>query len=441
MTAPAAAPASGPIAPPPPRAAPQPPADAHAFAAVLDSLPGEAVKAGASTTEENESRPSNEARLDQSPGQPPGHSLLGDGSLMASLPFALQAAWTIDEDPADHAPSRGPAASKGPEPVGHAASVAASAKTAALGRLIGERAFHFGVSASVSGLAGRTLAIDTPFAPAASSAPVASIAPEANPGGGPVPAAGFPAAEAASAAPRAGKPATNRGSPIRPAHEASQIGRKPEAAAPAPVAKVASSAPAAPPAESNGDGMTPGSRSPEPTAPTAPSGLQAGPFGAPFSAPFGVAAPFAPDGSAAGAADIAPSASGLAPGPAPMTPPVREIDVDLSPGGLEDVSMTMRLAGDKLSVVVRAASSQTLSSIEGARDAIADRLAAIGQPLDSLIVQQTGVKADGTTNANPSFADDGPAGERWGPAHGSGDGPGSNDANFDRRGAHRDRGF
>ena len=38
----------------------------------------------------------------------------------------------------------------------------------------------------------------------------------------------------------------------------------------------------------------------------------------------------------------------------------------------KDVSMTMRLAGDKLSVVIRAASSQTLGSIEGARDAIVE---------------------------------------------------------------------
>ena len=44
--------------------------------------------------------------------------------------------------------------------------------------------------------------------------------------------------------------------------------------------------------------------------------------------------------------------------------------------------MTMRLAGDKLSVVIRAASSHTLGTIEGARDAIADRMAAIGQPLE-----------------------------------------------------------
>ena len=62
--------------------------------------------------------------------------------------------------------------------------------------------------------------------------------------------------------------------------------------------------------------------------------------------------------------------------------------------------MTMRLAGDKLSVVIRAASSQTYGSIEGARDAIADRLAAIGQPLNSLIIQQVGGNADANTNGN-----------------------------------------
>jgi hypothetical protein len=42
--------------------------------------------------------------------------------------------------------------------------------------------------------------------------------------------------------------------------------------------------------------------------------------------------------------------------------------------------MTMRLAGQRLSVVIRATSSRTTGSIEGAREAIADRLAAIGQP-------------------------------------------------------------
>jgi hypothetical protein len=50
-----------------------------------------------------------------------------------------------------------------------------------------------------------------------------------------------------------------------------------------------------------------------------------------------------------------------------------------------------------LSVVIRAANSQTAGAIEAARDAITERLAAIGQPLESLTVQQTGSTTDGTT--------------------------------------------
>jgi hypothetical protein len=46
----------------------------------------------------------------------------------------------------------------------------------------------------------------------------------------------------------------------------------------------------------------------------------------------------------------------------------------------KSLSMTMRLAGQRLSVVIRATSSRTTGPIEGAREAIADRLAAIGQP-------------------------------------------------------------
>jgi hypothetical protein len=459
MTAPAAAPVSGPIAASAASAPPQPRADAHAFAAVLDSLPGGAAKAGASTAGE-EPRPSNEKRLERPPGPPPRHSPLSDGSLLASLPFALQAASMIDEGPhaADHAPSLGAPATKGPEPEGRGASVAASAKTAALGRLIGERAFHFGASASANVIASPLPAIDAPFAPAA--APGADLALRAGLGGESAFAAGFPQVEVtpavalgnavalsggapASAAPivaRAGTPSANRPPRAAP-NEAARSERKPEVPAPAPAAKVASSAPLAAPAEPGGDGKAPGGRSPDPAAPAPPSPAQANPFGSLLSAPLGAAAPFAPDGSTAGAADIAPRASALGSGQASRAPPVREIDVDLSPGGLEDVSMTMRLAGDKLSVVVRAASSQTLSSIEGARDAIADRLAAIGQPLDSLIIQQTGVKADGTTNGNAASAADGSAGDQWLAAQGAGDRPGSNDANFNRRGTGRDRGF
>ena len=101
--------------------------------------------------------------------------------------------------------------------------------------------------------------------------------------------------------------------------------------------------------------------------------------------------------------------------------------------------MTMRLAGDKLSVVIRAASSQTLGSIEGARDAIADRMAAIGQPLDSLVFKQTGANTDGNANGNGSSADGGSTGGEQRSAQGSGE-RGSNDA-LSRRSAGRDRSF
>ena len=100
--------------------------------------------------------------------------------------------------------------------------------------------------------------------------------------------------------------------------------------------------------------------------------------------------------------------------------------------------MTVRLAGDRLSVVIRAASSQTTGSIEGARDAIADRLAAIGQPIDSLIVRQTGVNADANANGNGAASDEGAAGERQ---SGQGASQQGGAASSSQRGAARDRGF
>jgi hypothetical protein len=50
----------------------------------------------------------------------------------------------------------------------------------------------------------------------------------------------------------------------------------------------------------------------------------------------------------------------------------------------------VRLTGDKLGVVVRAANGETAATIEGTRDAIAERLAAIGQSVTSFTIQQTG---------------------------------------------------
>jgi hypothetical protein len=454
MTMPAAAATSGPIASAAPRPAPQAAADPFAFGAMLDSLPGASAKADASTTEEGE-RPSNESRQEESSrGQTGRHSLLNDSALLAALPFALRAASTMNERPqaAGSSPSLASPAMKGPKSEGSGASIAAGANAATVGRLVGERAFHFGTSTFAGAIASRTLAVNAP-SPAdltarsalnGESSLVAGFSPaeaiSAKPPADVLP----PIANAASAtpiAPRAGAPPTHRASLTRAAHEAAHVGQKPDVSAPPPVAGVVTSAAVHALAESSG--KTADGRPPDPVASAAPSAAQTDLFGAQLSAPFAAGAAFQLGGSTAGAgrADVTPRASNaLATGPAPSTPPIREIDVDLSPGGLEDVSMTMRLAGDKLSVVIRAASSQTLGSIEGARDAIADRMAAIGQPLDSLIVKQAGVNTDGNANGNGSSDDGGSAGGEQRSADGAREQGGSNNA-LSRRGAGRDRSF
>ena len=447
MTAPAAAPASGPVAPPVQRAPAQAPTDAHAFAAVLDALPTPASKAGASTGED-QPHVAKESRDDGSASrQSARHSLLSDGALLASLPFALSAASAMDagSQAAGHASSPAPAAAKASGAEAGGASVGASDKLTAVGRLVGERAFHFAASGSTSPIAGRGLTGEASFALAGASGQ--DLATQVNWNGESAIAAGFARAEAGSgagAAPsaaaasapiaaRARAPQAHRASPTRaPAPEAVRGEREPEATA--PTARVASSAAPSPAADSRRDGAD--GRLPDPSGFTAPSLAQADPLGALFSAPFAAASSFGLDGSTATAAgaDVTPRASAAATSPTAAGQPVKEIDVDLSPGGLEDVSMTMRLAGDKLSVVIRAGSSQTLSSIEGARDAIADRMAAIGQPLDSLTIKPMGV-----TNGDSASAGDGSTGAEGRSAQGErGD---SNDASLSRRGAGRDRSF
>jgi regulator of sigma E protease len=426
MTAPAAAPSSAPIAPTAPRAPPPPPADRLAFAAVLDSFP-DAARAGAATGQK-QPHPSDESQQESPPGQPPSHSLLSDGALLASLPFALHAALATDAIPenSDQASSLAPA---GPGPKDSRAAIAASAGAPTVGRLIGERAFHFGASA----IASRGLALDGPFgaAEAKSAPPLADAAPASD---------GASAPAQTSIVPRAVGASITRVSPTQAAaHDAARSGRRPEAAASPPIARAASSTAPPAPAGSSGSGKAAGNRPPDPIGSVVSPAAQADLLGAQPSAPFALTLSFEPDASmaSAAAADMAPRANALGPSATPSAPPVREIDVDLSPGGLEDVSMTMRLANDKLSVVVRAGSTQTLSSIEGARDAIADRLAAIGQPLDSLIVRQTGVNSNANANGDAASAGDGSAGRS---AQGAGERGDSNDA-LSRRGAGRDRGF
>lgn len=430
--APAVAPAPAPVAPPPARAASQPSADHFAFATVLDSLPRAAAKAGAPAAEE-QARPSNESPQEQSSrGQAAHHSLPNDSALFASLPFALRAASMMEERPqaADNSPSVASAAVTGPKSDDSGGSIAAGASTSSVGRLIGERAFHFGSSTSEGALASRTLTTGAPFgaAEAISATPLAgAVPPVAN---------AMALGQIASPAP----PSSNRPSLTRAAsHEAAHSATKPEGSAPPPAARASESA--SPPAPAGSNAKAVDDRLPDPTPSAAPT-TQTSLFGAQLSAPFGVGAPFEPDASAtkAAGADVAPPATPLAAGSASSTQPIKEIDVDLSPGGLEDVSMTMRLAGDKLSVVIRAASSQTLGSIEGARDAITDRLAAIGQPLDSLVVKQTGVNTNANTDGTSASAEGGSTGETWRSAQGASEWGGSNDASS-RRGAGRDRSF
>ena len=164
MTAPTATLTSAPTAPAPPRAASHPPADRFAFAAMLDSLPGGAAKAG-DAIPEKQPHPLDERPQEHSPhGQTTDHSLTNDNALFASLPFALRAALMMEDHPqsAEDAPALTPHGMKGPNAEDSGAPIAAGAKAPAVGRLIGERAFH--LSASAGAIASRAFPIDTSFA-------------------------------------------------------------------------------------------------------------------------------------------------------------------------------------------------------------------------------------------------------------------------------------
>ena len=234
MTAPAAAPTSGPVAPAAPRAAPQPPADRFAFAAMLDSLPGAPKKVGASAGEE-QAAPSNESSQEQSSrGQASHHSALNDSALFASLPFALRVGSMMDERP-QNSPSLPSPVMKGPKSEDGDASLAAGAKAATVGRLIGERTFHL----SASNLTPRADLKDESVLAAGFAREEAT---PAKPLANAVPAIANAAAPA-PIAPRAGAPQSNRASLTRAAaHEAARSGQKPESSAPPPVARVPSPA-------------------------------------------------------------------------------------------------------------------------------------------------------------------------------------------------------
>ncbi len=433
MTAIAPAPAH---APPPahsahPAHAPPPAQDHLAFSAVLDSVPAGEAKARPSPGERGQ-RPADPAPRDrpQAPLMP--NPSFFSAALASSLPVATTATAASGAPQAEPgAPAlAASAAARTPDPAAISASRAATQPAADTtgARLAGERTFH------ASGPA---------FSAAAASAPPGPSTPARE---SPSPTNAIPAALDA-AAPSPATPAAAAGGAAPSPPEKPPTPAKSNAARADWTPTVPSGQPpvSAGPTEGRAAERRRGSRRPSRRA-RREAGFEAGReprrrgTGSRFrrvrrppvqrrarrvsvfasAPPLAAAAPlqtaFAdpnPRGAGAAAGAGAPRAAPTAAAsPAPSAAPVREIDVDLSPGGLENVSMTMRLAGDRLSLVIRAASSQTTGAIEGARDAIAERMAAIGQPLGSLIIQQTG-SADGA-NARGSSSGEGEGGRPQG---------------------------
>jgi hypothetical protein len=395
--------------------------DPLAFAAVLDLTPGGDAKSQP-TSRERAQTPTDSPPRDRAQTQIPNPSFL-NAALAASLPLATPSTIANGEPAGDtNPPALAPSATgQGPAPRAASAPRVASAAEAgdALGaRLIAERSFHASAAAlnpltapPIGGLSSAveppspTLAVLDAAEAAVPSARAAMPKPSLATAPSPVASPSTPPETNASRADRT--PAAGSGAVPISAGRARGERQSDPAATVARVADKPASRPEASPSRdgsgsdgfaglpANGGANAPQS-SPAPTIASVTQQLTAA-FADPQSrladAATGAPRPAQPPGAS----------------PAPAAPPVREIDVDLSPGGLEDVSMTMRLANDKLSLVIRAGSSETTGAIEGARDAITERLAAIGQALGSLIIQQTGSTTDAT---NAKDSGDGGAGGR-----------------------------
>jgi chemotaxis protein MotD len=76
-----------------------------------------------------------------------------------------------------------------------------------------------------------------------------------------------------------------------------------------------------------------------------------------------------------------------APSPSAAAPQaVKELEISLDPANLGAVSVKMRLANGKLSIVIGVSNSSTLAAIENERSAIAARLGSTEQPLENLAI-------------------------------------------------------
>ena len=448
MTAIAPAPASGhaPLEQRSAHAAPGALLQAHDpvdFAAVLDSVPGGDAKAKPYSGERAQ-RPSDSPPRDRAETQIPNPSFY-NVALAPALPVAALTTIANEEPAAETDPPALAPKAAAQRPAPDAASpprVANAQAGGALGaRLIDERSFHVSAAASTPATAPP---IDGPSS--AAQPPAAAIvvwdAPEAAVQSPPTVLLRRSQATAPSLTvspwtpPVASASHAERGpvvgsGPVPLSGGRARVERQTDPATTtarvaAPVADKPASRPEASPAldgsESGGSGGSADlATKPEPGAPQSSPSLTLAALTQPLAA-----AQADPESQPADAA-TGQGAPRAARTPAASPAPVREIDVDLSPGGLEDVSMTMRLAGDKLSLVIRAGSSQTTGAIEGARDAIAERLAAIGQPLGSLIIQQTGSTTD-ATNARD-------AGDRGGESRPQSRGGDANDSRGARRGS------
>jgi hypothetical protein len=146
--------------------------------------------------------------------------------------------------------------------------------------------------------------------------------------------------------------------------------------------------------------------------------------GAPSAIGINQLADFVATQAASLSAEIPPATSVAAPATA-APQAVKELEIALNPADLGTVSIKMRLANGKLTIVIGAANPSTLQAIESDRQAIVDRLSTSQQPLESLIVQSDGPTQNlyggndasdlnesrqGASNGNPASSERGAGG-------------------------------
>jgi hypothetical protein len=124
-----------------------------------------------------------------------------------------------------------------------------------------------------------------------------------------------------------------------------------------------------------------------------------------FTLPIASLPTFIADQASALSSDV-PAATSAAAAPA-STPKaaqaVKELQIQLDPGELGEMTVKLRLAGGKLSVTIGVANPQTLAAIEDDRALIAARLGAAEQSVEDIVIQRQ-VAAPPATETSSSHA-------------------------------------